>query len=71
MQDERDRKKQEQLEKKTETKALIEQEVNSIKSTGKQPLAKITRSEIMVAVISCSLFKLYLTISLQKYLKIK
>lgn len=43
------------MEKKAETKALIEQEVSSIRSSGKQPLAKITRAEITVILFIANL----------------
>lgn len=36
------------LKKKAETKAMIEEEVGSIKTAGKQPIAKVTRAEIVV-----------------------
>ncbi|XP_026480968.1 coiled-coil domain-containing protein 124 [Ctenocephalides felis] len=45
--DEQERKKQQLLEKKAEAKALLEQEMSSIKVAPKQPLAKITRAQIM------------------------
>jgi len=35
------------LEKKAETKALLEKEMASIKVGGKQPISKITRAEIV------------------------
>ncbi|PSN40012.1 Coiled-coil domain-containing protein 124-A [Blattella germanica] len=40
------KKKQEMLEKKAESKAMLEQEIKSIQVTGKQPLAKITQAQI-------------------------
>lgn len=46
-QEETEKKRQEQLQKKAEVKALLEKEVSSIKVGGKQPLAKVTRAEIM------------------------
>lgn len=45
--DDQERKKQQLLEKKAEAKALLEQEMNAIKVAPKQPLAKITRAQIM------------------------
>lgn len=39
----------EQLKKKAEIKALAEEETTAIKTTGKQPMAKITRADIMVS----------------------
>ncbi|KAJ9583958.1 hypothetical protein L9F63_021703 [Diploptera punctata] len=44
--EEQAKKKQEILEKKAESKALLEQELKSIQTTGKQPLAKITQAQI-------------------------
>lgn len=43
---EEERKKAEALKKKAEAKALLEQEEQSIKTTAKLPLAKLTRAEI-------------------------
>ncbi|CAO1425209.1 unnamed protein product [Diamesa tonsa] len=43
---EEERKKAEQLRKKQETKVLLEEEVNSIKVTGKVSAAKITRAQV-------------------------
>ncbi|KAJ4435388.1 hypothetical protein ANN_18003 [Periplaneta americana] len=40
------KKKQELLDKKAESKALLEQEMKSIQTAGKQPLAKITQAQI-------------------------
>ncbi|XP_076301136.1 coiled-coil domain-containing protein 124 [Lasioglossum baleicum] len=48
-QEEQEKKRQQQLEKKAEAKALLEQEMATIKVGGKQPAAKITRAEIVVA----------------------
>ena len=45
--EEMERKRQEQLQKKAEAKALLEKELSTIKVGGKQPLAKLTRAEIM------------------------
>lgn len=47
MKEELEKKKQEQLEKKAQAKALLEKEMDSIKTHGKQPLAKITRAQIV------------------------
>ncbi|XP_031837006.1 coiled-coil domain-containing protein 124 [Nomia melanderi] len=47
--EEQEKKRQQQLEKKAETKALLEKEMANIKVGGKQPAAKITRAEIVVA----------------------
>lgn len=44
--EEEERKKAEQLRKKAENKALLEEELNSIKITGKQSIQKITQSQI-------------------------
>uniref|UniRef100_A0A182W0H9 HMG box domain-containing protein n=1 Tax=Anopheles minimus TaxID=112268 RepID=A0A182W0H9_9DIPT len=41
-----ERRKAEAARKKAETKALLEQEMNSIKTTAKLPAAKVTRSQI-------------------------
>ncbi|XP_043280416.1 coiled-coil domain-containing protein 124 [Venturia canescens] len=46
-QDELERKRLQQLEKKAETKALLEKEMANIRIGGKQPASKITRAEIM------------------------
>lgn len=43
---EEERKKAELLKKKAEAKALLEEEEKSIKTTGKIPLAKMTRAQI-------------------------
>lgn len=43
---EEERKKAEALRKKAEAKALLEQEEQSIKTTAKLPLAKVTRAQI-------------------------
>lgn len=43
---EEERKKAEQLRKKQETKDLLEEEVNSIRVTGKLSAAKITRAQV-------------------------
>ncbi|XP_078052996.1 coiled-coil domain-containing protein 124 [Augochlora pura] len=48
-QEEQEKKRQQQLEKKAEAKALLEKEMANIKVGGKQPAAKITRAEIVVA----------------------
>lgn len=45
-QEEMERKRLQQLEKKAEAKALLEQEMSSIKVGGKQPASKLTRAEI-------------------------
>ncbi|KAG8331419.1 hypothetical protein J6590_042186 [Homalodisca vitripennis] len=45
--EEQERKKMELLKKKAETKALMEEEVSSIKTAGKQPISKITRAQIV------------------------
>uniref|UniRef100_A0A1B6L340 Coiled-coil domain-containing protein n=1 Tax=Graphocephala atropunctata TaxID=36148 RepID=A0A1B6L340_9HEMI len=45
--EEQERKKMDQLKKKAETKALMEEEVGSIKIAGKQPISKITRAQIV------------------------
>lgn len=37
--------------KKAESKALLEQELKSIQTSGKQPLAKITQAQIQVIYI--------------------
>lgn len=42
------KRKQELLEKKAESKALLDQELKSIQTSGKQPLAKITQAQIQV-----------------------
>uniref|UniRef100_A0A182LWB2 HMG box domain-containing protein n=1 Tax=Anopheles culicifacies TaxID=139723 RepID=A0A182LWB2_9DIPT len=44
--EEEERRKAEAARKKAETKALLEQEMNSIKTTAKVPAAKVTRSQI-------------------------
>uniref|UniRef100_A0A182Y739 Uncharacterized protein n=1 Tax=Anopheles stephensi TaxID=30069 RepID=A0A182Y739_ANOST len=44
--EEEERRKLETARKKAETKALLEQEMNSIKTTAKVPAAKVTRSQI-------------------------
>ncbi|XP_053680743.1 coiled-coil domain-containing protein 124 [Anopheles nili] len=41
-----EKRKAEAARKKAETKALLEQEINSIKTTAKVPAAKVTRSQI-------------------------
>ncbi|KAK3917213.1 Coiled-coil domain-containing protein 124 [Frankliniella fusca] len=47
--EEQEKKKAEALQKKAEAKALLEQEMSSIKvSTGKQPISKITRQQIQL-----------------------
>ncbi|KAI4480369.1 coiled-coil domain-containing protein 124 [Polistes fuscatus] len=48
-QEELEKKRQQQLEKKAEVKALLEQEMATIKVGGKQPIAKITKCEILEA----------------------
>jgi len=47
MQEEIEKKRQQQLEKKAEAKALLEKEMANIKLGGKQPASKITRAEIV------------------------
>lgn len=47
MQEEVEKKRQQQLEKKAEAKALLEKEMANIKIGGKQPASKITRAEIV------------------------
>lgn len=47
MQEEVEKKRQQQLEKKAEAKALLEKEMANIKVGGKQPASKITRAEIV------------------------
>ncbi|XP_015171355.1 PREDICTED: coiled-coil domain-containing protein 124 [Polistes dominula] len=49
-QEELEKKRQQQLEKKAEVKALLEQEMATIKVGGKQPIAKITKSEILETI---------------------
>lgn len=44
-----ERKRLQQLQKKEENKALLEKEMSSIKVGGKQPIAKVTRAEIVSA----------------------
>lgn len=46
-QEELEKKRQQQLEKKAETKALLEKEMANIKAGGKQSAAKVTRAEII------------------------
>ncbi|KAE8750177.1 hypothetical protein FOCC_FOCC002983 [Frankliniella occidentalis] len=47
--EEQEKKKAEALQKKAEAKALLDEELNSIKvSTGKQPISKITRQQIQI-----------------------
>jgi hypothetical protein len=46
LQEEEERKKAEQLRKKQEAKTLLEQEMNSIKTGPKLPIAKVTRMQI-------------------------
>ncbi|XP_037946895.1 coiled-coil domain-containing protein 124-like [Teleopsis dalmanni] len=41
-----ERKKAEQLRRKAESKALLDEEMSSIKTQGKQPLAKISRQQL-------------------------
>lgn len=48
LQESKEKKKMEQLEKKQEKKSILEQEIKSIKTTGKEPLAKITQAQIQV-----------------------
>lgn len=48
-QEEMEKKRLQQLQKKEEAKALLEKEMNSIKVGGKQPIAKVTRAEIVSA----------------------
>lgn len=45
--EEEERKKAEAAKRKAEAKALLDQEMNSIKTQGKQPLAKINRQQIL------------------------
>ncbi|XP_075217110.1 coiled-coil domain-containing protein 124-like [Lycorma delicatula] len=45
--EEQERKRQDQLAKKAMAKALIEEEMNSIKPSSKQPAAKTTRAQII------------------------
>lgn len=45
--EENEKKKQQMIERKAEAKALLEQEMNSIKPATKQPAAKITRAQIV------------------------
>jgi hypothetical protein len=47
-QEEQERKKQELLQRKAESKASLEEEISKIKIGGKQTLAKVTRAEIEV-----------------------
>lgn len=47
MQEELEKKRQQQLEKKAEAKALLEKEMANIKTGGKQPASKVTRAEIV------------------------
>lgn len=47
MQEEIEKKRQQQLEKKAEAKALLEKEMANIKIGGKQLASKITRAEIV------------------------
>lgn len=42
-----EKKRLQQLEKKAEARALLEKEMSTIKVGGKQPLAKVTRAEIV------------------------
>lgn len=49
-QEELEKKRQQQLEKKAEVKALLEKEMATIKVGGKQPAAKVTKAEIMLAM---------------------
>lgn len=49
LQEEQEKKRQQQLEKKAEVKALLEKEMATIKVGGKQSVAKITRAEIVIA----------------------
>lgn len=44
--EEEERKKAEQLRKKAEAKALLEQEMSSIKTTGKPSIQKVTQAQI-------------------------
>lgn len=46
-QEELEKKRQQQLEKKAEAKALLEKEMATIKTSAKQPTAKVTRAEII------------------------
>uniref|UniRef100_A0A182IVG4 Coiled-coil domain-containing protein n=1 Tax=Anopheles atroparvus TaxID=41427 RepID=A0A182IVG4_ANOAO len=48
--EEEERRKAEALRKKAETKALLEQEMSSIKTTAKVPAQKVTRSQIEAEV---------------------
>ncbi|XP_029160181.1 coiled-coil domain-containing protein 124 [Nylanderia fulva] len=45
--EELEKKRQQQLEKKAEAKALLEKEMSTIKVGGKQPASKVTRAEIV------------------------
>lgn len=47
MQEELEKKRQQQLEKKAEAKALLEKEMANIKVGGKQPASKVTRADIV------------------------
>jgi hypothetical protein len=47
-QEEQERKKQELLQRKAESKASLEDEISKIKIGGKQTQAKVTRAEIEV-----------------------
>lgn len=47
LQEELEKKRLQQLEKKAEARALLEKEMSTIKVGGKQPLAKVTRAEIV------------------------
>lgn len=49
-QEELERKKQEQLQRKAESKASLEEEISKIKIGGKQTLSKVTRAEIEVCI---------------------
>lgn len=45
--EEEERKRAEAARRKAEAKALLDQEMNSIKTQGKQPLAKISRQQVL------------------------
>lgn len=55
-QDDQAKKKQDVLEKKAESRALLEQEMKSMQTPGKQPLAKITQAQIQVRYINRGCF---------------
>ena len=49
LQDDKDKKRQEQLEKKQVAKKLLEEEMSSIKSSKAEPTSKMTREQIIVS----------------------